>query len=441
MGGAVLHRLVGRITGGSAKGACAGNTDALVGRDQGRAALQVVLVQHGRHPLGRQRHEVGVGHIGVAVGVGQALGFGHQVHTHHGRDAAFVGRVCGAVAGEVEVLQNAQRLGDGNATGGGRRHAAHVVAVAVGGADRVTLLGLVGGQVGHGHQAGGDGGLGRIVPHRLFRLGDDVLCDLAGVHGRGALFGEGCQCLGVGHVGHGFASLSRRAIGLEVGGHGIGVQGQAAGIAGDGVTQAAGDLEAIVGQLDTFVEQTRPRHAAMVLVGQLQHAQHAGHTDGAAAAPCAGHWCGRAGVVLVLARQVVAIGGSGSGLAAVVGAHLLGGSIVVQHERAARDGARLRFDQAQHRLHGDGSIHGGAAGLEHIAAGLGGQRGVGYHHVLAGGFGFVAQAVARGGFGRRRVARDAGAHHHGRAAAGQHRAAVGVGVYRHGAGVGASAAG
>lgn len=147
----------------------------------------------------------------------------------------------------------------------------------------------------------------------------------------------------------------------------------------------------------------------MVLVGQLQHAQHAGHTDGAAAAPCAGHWCGGAGVVLVLARQVAAIGGSGRGFAAVVGAHLLGGRIVVQHERAARDGARLRFDQAQHRLHGDGSIHGGAAGLEHIAAGLGGQRGVGYHHVLAGGFGFVAQAVARGGFAQT-VARDAGAH-------------------------------
>ena len=168
----------------------------------------------------------------------------------------------------------------------------------------------------------------------------------------------------------------------------------------------------------------------MFLVGHVQHAHHARHPDGAAAAPRAGHGGGRRGIALVLARQVVAGGGGGCGFAAVIGHHLLVGGVVIHHEGAASDGAGLRLDQAQHGLHRHGSVHRRATGLEHIAPGLGGQRGVGHHHVVAGLLGLVAQAVARGGFGRSGVARQAGTHHHRRAGARDDRTALRVVVHR-----------
>ena len=115
--------------------------------------------------------------------------------------------------------------------------------------------------------------------------------------------------------------------------------------------------------------------------------------------------------------------------AAVIGHHLLVGGVVIHHEGAASDGAGLRLDQAQYGLHGHGSIHRRATGLEHIAPGLGGQRGVGHHHVVAGLLGLVAQAVARSGFGRSGVARQAGTHHHRRAGARDDRTALRVVVH------------
>ena len=46
----------------------------------------------------------------------------------------------------------------------------------------------------------------------------------------------------------------------------------------------------------------------------------------------------------------------------------------MQQERAAADAAGLRLHQRQHHLHGDRGVDRRAAGLEHLVAGVGGQR-------------------------------------------------------------------
>jgi hypothetical protein len=68
-------------------------------------------------------------------------------------------------------------------------------------------------------------------------------------------------------------------------------------------------------------------------------------------------------------------------LAAVEGLHLL--AVVVHQEGAAADARRLRLDQGQHQLGGDGGIDRAAALFQHRVAGLDGQRIGRRHHVLA----------------------------------------------------------
>ena len=166
------------------------------------------------------------------------------MHAHHAGHAALVAGVGGAVLGEVEVLQNAQRLRDGDAARRRWRHGADVVAAAVGGAHRLALFGLVVLEVGDRHQAGGDGRLGCIVTHRLGGLGHDGFRQRAGIHGIGPAGGQGAQRLGVRQVGgHGARGLGR-AVGVEVGGHGIGVKLQVGSVGADRVAHAARDFVA-----------------------------------------------------------------------------------------------------------------------------------------------------------------------------------------------------
>ena len=56
--------------------------------DHRRARPEVVRVEHHRRAATGQRHEVGVGDVLVAIGVGQALGLDDQVDTGHGGLAA-----------------------------------------------------------------------------------------------------------------------------------------------------------------------------------------------------------------------------------------------------------------------------------------------------------------------------------------------------------------
>ena len=125
-----------------------------------------------------QRHEVGVGDVLVAVGVGEPLRLGDEVDAEHGRLAALDVDRRRLVEPEVVVLEDAERRSDGDAARCRRRHAAHPVG-AVGRADRRAHLGLIGGQVGEGRLARRDR---RAVDRaRHVDLGDDVLRDLAGV--------------------------------------------------------------------------------------------------------------------------------------------------------------------------------------------------------------------------------------------------------------------
>ena len=170
------------------------------------AAAQVALVQQGRRRAARQGHEIGVGHVLVAVGVGEAFGFADEVYAHHGGLAAVGVHGGGLVAGQVEIFQRAQGRGHGHATRRGCAHAADPVA-AVGGADRVALLGLVIGQVAQLGQARGDGEAGAAAAGHLDLL-DDVLCDRAGVQRVGAAAGQRVQGCRIGGV------LDHRAQGL-----------------------------------------------------------------------------------------------------------------------------------------------------------------------------------------------------------------------------------
>ena len=70
-------------------------------------------------------------------------------------------------------------------------------------------------------------------------------------------------------------------------------------------------------------------------------------------------------------------------------------SQTLTYEGAAANAARLRLDQAQHHLHGHGRVGCRAAGAQHIAAGLGGQRVGRDHHVLLGRDLLDAGAVSR----------------------------------------------
>ena len=151
--------------------------------DQARAATQVSAVEHGRSAAAGQRHEVGVGHVLVAVGVSQAFGLGHQVHAKGGGLAAVVVQRCGLVQREVETLQDAQCLSHRQAAAAGRRHAAHPH-VAVGAANGHALDRPVSGQVRQSRHAGCDAarGVGYFI--------DDVLRQRAAVEGSSAAIGN-----------------------------------------------------------------------------------------------------------------------------------------------------------------------------------------------------------------------------------------------------------
>ncbi|MPM84377.1 hypothetical protein SDC9_131448 [bioreactor metagenome] len=124
-------------------------------------------------------HEVGVGHVLVAVGKRQACGLVVEIQpVGAGQRAERIGGAGKAVTqlhgGGVGVLQNAQDLRDSNRARTGRREAAHVVGACrelIVGAEGRALLGLVGGQIGHCDLAGG----GRVAVDLIH----DGLGDLA----------------------------------------------------------------------------------------------------------------------------------------------------------------------------------------------------------------------------------------------------------------------
>ena len=176
--------------------------------DQAGAAAQVGGVQHGRGAAAGQRHKVGVGHKFIAVGVGQALGFGHQVHAKRGGLAAVDVQRGGLVQRQVKVLQDAQSLRHRQATAAGWRHATHPDR-SVGRANSLPLDRPVGRQVRQRGLAGRDAAAGVVD------FVDDVLGDGTTVKGCDAAIGNGLESGRQGRAGQQRAADLGGAIGIE----------------------------------------------------------------------------------------------------------------------------------------------------------------------------------------------------------------------------------
>ncbi len=364
-----------------------------VGRDQRRALLQIVLVEQRRDAVARQRHEVGVGHVQVAVRISEALRFADQMHALHGRLAAFqIDRGRGERR-KAEVLQNAQNLRDRDAARRWRRHAANGVDRAVTAADGVAPLRLVVGQIGQRRQARRDraavvGAAGDAD------LVDDRLREHAGVQRIRAVLGDQLQRIRIVRVFDRGAQRLRAAVRVQEVGGGLRVAPEVVGRTGDCFRHAPADAKAVVGEPDGRVEQRRPTLVAVVLLHQLQHAHRTRRADRAAAGARVGQHRAGCGAVAHVA-QIVFGGGGRRGFTPVVRLHLPCLRVVVHQESPAADARGLGLDQAQHHLHRHGRIGCAAAVLQHIAACFGGERVRRHHHVTARGDDLLAGAIAR----------------------------------------------
>ena len=190
----------------------------------------------------------------------------------------------------------------------------------------------------------------------------------AGVEGICAAAGNFAQGGSVGRVGEGAAQGLGAAVGIEVQRQRIGIGLQRGFGTGQCVSHAAADLEAIGGQVNTRLHQVLPGLAAVILVRQIEHAHSAGCANGTATG--SGARCWRGLVAIVYIAQIVRSSCGGGGFAPVIGRYFLAGRIVVQHEGAAANTARLRLDQAQHHLHGDSGVNSRSTRFEHLATGF-----------------------------------------------------------------------
>ena len=99
----------------------------------------------------------------------------------------------------------------------------------------------------------------------------------------------------------------------------------------------------------------------------LEHAHRAGRADRAAT----DHAVVKRHGLAVGTDEEVFVGRCRRGFAAIKGFDFA--SVGMQEKSAAANAARLRLDQRQHHLHGNGRINGRAAGLESLVARFGGQ--------------------------------------------------------------------
>ena len=147
--------------------------------------------------LDRCRHEIWIGQISFAVRKRQTLRIADQ-------PPAF--NIVRPEPLQIEVFENAQHLADGNATGGGRPHAAYIES-AIGKADRFPLLDPVIGEIGQRENAG----IALCLAHGL----DDRLRNRAGIEGIGAAGRDRPQRFGIGRVLEESAGLQRCAAIVE----------------------------------------------------------------------------------------------------------------------------------------------------------------------------------------------------------------------------------
>lgn len=231
---------------------------------------------------------------------------------------------------------------------------------AIGRADRIAPLGLIGGEVGQRGLAGGDAA-GGVVD-----LVDDRLADVAGVEGRCAVVGNRGEGRGqrwiLQHRSCGLAA----AVGVEEVGLAVGIAREIDLVEIDRCGHAWADVEAVGGDVDARLKQVFPRQAAMVLICELEHAQHARRADRTTAQTRVRFRQRLVGNVVDVA-QVVRRRRRRRGLASVVGLNLFRRSVEVQHEGAAPDAGRLRLDEVERHLCCDRRIDRAAAFGEDVA--------------------------------------------------------------------------
>ena len=345
-----------------------------LGTDQPAAISQVSGGHQAAPVTSWGAHKIRVGHILGSIGKSQARGFGVTVQPVGGGQAACqLGALCCGVA------QHAQNLADGDLARRRRRKAADAVGPRCGRVVKTQGLahsGLVAGQV---LQAEG------ARARRLCGARHHGSRHRPLEQGAAAPLGDTAQHMGVFGVAQHMAHGPGSAIGLVEKAQGqrvffeqcVGVQ--------QGV-QTGADPKALLGQRDGGCQQLRPRQAAVLAVGHLQHPHHTWHAHRMAALHGIGK---RQGLALV--HEHVCAGAGGGGFAPVVRGDFL--AIKVQQKRAATNATRLRLHQTQHHLHGNGRIQRRAACAQHLVPRIGGQR-VGRSHGLAregpAGFGGIA---------------------------------------------------
>jgi len=100
------------------------HTEAALVLDEPGACSEIVRVEQSGDRTAGQGHEVGIGHVAVAVGKGEPLGLGDPVRRLGIRQSAFR-TGCRRMLREGETFEQAQDLPHGEAAGGRRTHAAH----------------------------------------------------------------------------------------------------------------------------------------------------------------------------------------------------------------------------------------------------------------------------------------------------------------------------
>ena len=253
-------------------------------------------------------------------------------------------------------------------------------------AQRFAFDGAVLAQVIQAHQS-------RVVGVVLYFL-HHGLCDRALVKRIRPAIGDALQHLDQTRVLQAVTDRPGLAIGLVKIGPRLGVLLQIGGTAQQ-LMQPVPHRKPVLGQGDGGFEQTRPRQAAVVAVGQFEHAQHAGHTHRQTADGRRSHVHGAA-----FAHEQVFGGGRWGGFAPVVGPHAL--AVVVEQKSPATDATRLWLNQGEHHLHGDGCVQRRPALAQDVQARLAGQ-GVGGAHPLACKANAALAVQAGGGFGLQRV--------------------------------------
>ena len=330
--------------------------------NQARTLLQVAVIQQVQPVAARGSHKVRVGYVQRTVCKGQACGFGVVVQPVGCGQAVCAQRH----AGRRRVAQNAEDLPHRNRSGAGWWKAAD--AVAAHGqlalrcpvmAQGFTLFGLVAGQILQGQHAR-VGGVAAYLVHN--GLG---YCTF--VQGLAAITGNGSQHLGVGGV------LQHRAYGqrLPIAAVEVGARSRVLRqifFLEQQAVQAGAELEALLRELDGWLEQRGPWQFAVLLVRKLQHAYCAGCAYRAAAnhSVMKGH-----GFAVRLEKQAVCCG-CRCGFTTVISLHLV--ACCMQQKGTATNAAGLGLHQAKHHLHGNGCVNGTATSLENLIARISSQR-------------------------------------------------------------------